>query len=420
MKVNFLKLINIPGIENYVDWKSYANPFRNFSINNLSNNEPEWYICSVSLANSPIGSVIFPKIGGAAGSSIYLEESLTSCIGEAFERYCASNFFLLENPYMRKVDYSKNYTRCINEENAPQSFKQNGITCEIEHSKVKYLIDDQDDFLPYELVHIGYLKKEVSKLFASPISTGCAFYTDKVNAIKRGLFEVIERDALMNWWYLSKERTKEIITNEITSFDIHERLLRIQSKGLEIKLFEISYIEGFPVVFCMIKSNHFPYFSCGASCNNDIEHAIIKSIDEAVSIRSMSIWMGPREVDTNNFNWIQNLEDHMSLYANWKNSSVINQIFELKTEKINLDKYSKIKISNMEDMRNIAYKFKDKGYDIYYKDLTMPELIKLGVVCKVIIPQMTPLSQAYHSRWLSNITKKTPLKEINHNPQPFS
>lgn len=421
MKINLLKLVNIPGIENYTNWRKYAHPFKNFSIRYLSDDEPEWYISSLTLSNSPIGSVLPQKVGGAAGSSIYLEESLTSCVGEAFERYSASNFFLSEEPIMKRVDYSKNYIRCADEEkNAPTSFKYKGISCEIEHSKVKHLSDDHDDFLPYELVHTGYLKKDINKLFASPISTGCAFYTDKINAIKKGLFEVIERDSLMNWWYLNKENTKEIFLNDITSFDIHERLSRIQSKGLRTKLFEISHIEGFPVVFCMITSNRFPYFSCGASCNVDIEDAIIKSIDEAVSIRSMSLWIGQKEVDTNRFEWVQNLEDHMLLYANWKNSPVINQLFKLKTNKTNLNNYPAIPISSMDDLRNIAQKFKRLGYDIYYKNLTISEIAKLGLVYKVIIPQMIPLSQANHIRWLSSLMKENALKNINYYPQPFS
>ena len=63
---------------------------------------------------------------------------------------------------MKKVDYSKGYIRCADVEvDAPVSFKLNGITVPIEHSKVFRLVDDTPDYLPYELVHLGFRKADI-------------------------------------------------------------------------------------------------------------------------------------------------------------------------------------------------------------------------------------------------------------------
>lgn len=296
------------------------------------------------------------------------------------------------------------------------------MTVPIEHALVYRLIDDAPDYLPYELVHLGYRKADINKLFASPISTGCAFQTDKVKALKRGLEEVLERHALMAWWYDKDRKEKSLDLGNCTDFDIHERIDRIKSKNIRMRLFEISTISGFPVVFCMMQSDQFPYFSCGASCCTDIKHAIVKSIDEAVSIRYMSEFVGQKQIDTDDFCWVKKLEDHMVLYSNWKDSPVIQNIMTKESkEVVDPEDFDCIEIRNMDDLREQAKRLKELGFDVYYKDLTIDEVKPIGMVYKVMIPQMIPLTQYDNIRWLSSLLKngKT-LDDINPYPQPFS
>ncbi len=421
MEIDFKKLVKVPGFDQYESWNQYSNPFRQFKCKSLRGDDPKWYVCSLILANNPIGFICPQKQGGAAGSSIYIEDAITSCVCEAFERYSSINHFMVDKPYMQQVDYSKGYVRCADEEKTPVGFKQNGITVPIEHAQVFRLIDDAPDYLPYELVHLGFKKSDINMLFFAPVSTGCAFQTDKVHAIKRGLEEVIERHALMSWWYDKNRTEREISLDDCFNYDIHERIKRIQAKNLIIRLFEISPISGFPVMFCMLHSSQFPYFSCGASCSTDIEHAIIKAIDEAVSIRFMSKFLGRKEVKTDNFDWVQNLEDHMVLYSNWKDSPIIQSIMFKQSERFDFSSYQSIKINTMDDLRAQAIRLHQLGFDVYYKDLTLNEIKPIGVVYRVIIPQMIPLTQNHHARWLSSLLSdgKT-MADINPYPQPFS
>ncbi len=242
-----------------------------FSYKKTNKDEPDWYVCSVKLSNSPIGSINPLKLNASAGTSIYLEEALTRSVGEAIERYSSSNFFMSETPHLQTVDETKQFVRCADCENAPVSFKKSGITEKIEHTKVFRLADQSTDYLPYETVHLGYLKKDTKALFSSPISTGCSFFHTKETAIFKGIMEVIERDAIMRWWYLNFPDTRVIRTDDIFSFDIQERIKRIKSKNMEVYLFEISAYKKFPVVLCLLKGNSFPYACFGASCNTDIK-----------------------------------------------------------------------------------------------------------------------------------------------------
>lgn len=421
MEINFRKLIKVPGFDKFDKWDKEPNPFRQFKCKSLKGEDPKWFVSSLILANNPIGSIRAQHLGGAAGSSIYIEDSITSCVCEGFERYSSINYFMKDTPCMKKIDYSKGYIRCADEENAPASFKKNGVTVPIEHTKVFRLIDDTTDYLPYELVHLGFQKTDINKLFFSPISTGCAFQTDKTHALKRGLEEVIERHALMSWWYDNDRKEKVIDLTDCIDFDVHERIERLHAKNIRMRLFEISPIEGFPVVFCMLQSNKFPYFSCGASCSTDIMHAIIKSMDEAVSIRYMSEFIGRRNVITDNFKWVKNLEDHMVLYSNWKDSPVIQNIMDKQSGQLNFNDYQIIKLDTMDDLRVQANMLNQLGYDVYYKDLTIDEIKPIGVVYRVIIPQMIPLTQYDDIRWLSSLlTNGKTLADINPYPQPFS
>ena len=75
----------------------------------------------------------------------------------------------------------------------------------------------------------------------------------------------------------------------------------------------------------------------------------------------------------------------------------------------------------MDDLRFQAKKLQLQGFDVYYKDLTISEIKPVGVVYRVVIPQMMPLTQFHGTRWLSSLlTDNRTLADINPYPQPFS
>lgn len=422
MTYNYLDFINIENIKLIDNWESGYNPFKASLIQRTDSNEPDWYIISIKLSNNPIGYINSRNLNASAGSSIYFEEAIIRCTGEALERYSSTNYGYIDKPYYMEIDNNKGFVRCSNIENAPNSFKKNGITGTIEHSEVINLLDNSLDYLPFETVHLGFRRNKNSGSFYASISTGCSFYNNEITSIFKGICEVVERDALMKWWYLNFINTNKINIEDILHYDVNERVRRIKDKKLEIYIFEISYIDNFPVIFCLIKGNEFPYSCFGGSCDTDIIKAIIKAIDEAMSIRAMAKWNGfESNINTDDFNWVEKLEDHMKLYANWKDSPIINKLITINHEISSIDNYpNKLNVNNFEDLQKIASKFKKIGFDIYFKDLTLPEISNIGKVTKVIIPQMIPLSQSFNTRWLDSILVDKTFDEINPYPQPFS
>lgn len=422
MLYNYLDFIYIENIQLIENWEGGYNPFKYSYVRKTESDEPDWYVASIKLSNNPIGSINSLNLNASAGSSIYFEEAMVRCTGEAIERYSSTNYFYTDKPYFLKIDENKGFVRCADLENAPKTFKKNGLNVEIEHSEVINLLDNSFDYLPFETVHLGFGRDKSIGSFYAPISTGCSFYNNEITAILKGICEVVERDAVMRWWYSNFENTKKVNLENINCYDINERVKRIKDKSLEIHVYEISYIENFPVIFCLINGNVFPYSCFGGSCDIDIKKAIIKAIDEAMSIRVMAKWNGYKaEIDTSNFNWVNKLEDHMELYSNWENSPIIETLTSLEHKFIDINEYPKsLKINDFNDLQKIAVKFKQIGFDIYYKDVTLKEVSSLGKVMKVIIPQMIPLSQSFSTRWLDTILIDKSITDINPYPQPFS
>jgi thiazole/oxazole-forming peptide maturase SagD family component len=422
MEYNHLDFIGIENIQLINNWETSYNPFKLSHIKRTDSDQPDWYIASIKMANNPIGSINSRNLNASAGTSIYFEEALIRSTGEALERYSSINYFYIDKAYFLNIDQNKGFVRCADIENAPKGFKKNGILEKIEHTQVINLIDNSIDYLPFETVHLGFIREKTLGSYYPSISTGCAFYNNEVTAIFKGICEVVERDAVMKWWYLNFNNTKKINIDTIYNYDVTERIRRIKEKNLEIHIFEISEIENFPVIFCLIKGNEFPYACFGGSCDTDIEKAIIKAIDEAISIRIMSKWTGIKPItNTLNFDWVNKLEDHMELYANWENSPIIDTLVSMDHAVVDVAEYpKKIKVNNFDDLQKMAISFKEKGFDIYFKDLTLPEVSKLGKVIKVVIPQMIPLSQSFSTRWLDTLLENKSIEEINPYPQPFS
>ena len=407
-------------------WQGKLSPFVQHFVNKTSHNEPDWYVSSIKLGNLPIGYIKGSNSNASAGSSINKKEAIIKSIGEGLERYCLSNYFTIDEKFMRFVDETKSYVRCAEFEKSPKSFKINGITEKIEHSLVVNLLNNDIDYIPFEYVYLGFIRNPKIGMHTASISSGCAFYPDEITCIWKGICEIVERHVFMESWHLNFKGIKRILPEGISKSSFRERYKRIKEKGIAVNLFEISNEFDIPVVFAIISSDFFPYCACGISCNENILYATNKSIDEAISLRAMAIWNGyKKEINKESFEWVNKLEDHMELYANWKNSPIMKSLINMNCDILDLNKYKSKKkyknITSKEDLQKISFDFKQKGYDIFYKDITMPEVEQMGKVFKVIIPQMIPLSQSYKTRWLDYFVKKgINLKTINIFPQPFS
>jgi thiazole/oxazole-forming peptide maturase SagD family component len=227
---------------------------------------------------------------------------------------------------------------------------------------------------------------------------------------------------MMRFW--SQRNTPiKIDIDSITEIEFREQIKRIKEKGLTIDLFEISSVIPIPTVYAVLRGAVFPYTCVGASSNIDIVESCTKAVDEAISIYLMANWNGfqKEKIDTESFHWVNRLEKHMELYANWENTPAFDFFINM-TETMTIQNLISHKKWLKKDLSlvKLSEYFKNKGFDIFWKDITVTDVKEFGVVIKVIIPQMIPLSQTFKARWLMAFADKMLPQDINPYPQPFS
>lgn len=427
MNINYFSYHAPEKLKNFLQWSERLGPVTFSVMKKTSPPEPEWWVGSAKLVKSPIGLFYTKNISASAGTSIYPEEALVRTVGETIERYSSMNSHLIDTIYPQIIDEGLGFVRCGDFETCQPSFKRNGIPNEVEHSVMKKLADDSSVYIPYEYVHLGFMRFYANVMHTTPISTGCSFFYDINTSIWKSICEVVERDAMMRLWY-ARETPVKISLTGIKDEALRLRKKRIYDAGLKLHLFEISSIINIPVFYAIVEGAEFPYFCVGASSDSDPFRAAIKAIDEAISIRVMANWNhfeATNAHDLTDFTWVNKLEKHMELYANWKNSEAFDFLLKQNIPEVNISMLSSQKDwlhtpSNYDDLTNIAKHFQKRGFDIYWKDITIPEVKEFGVVTKVVIPQMIPLSQAYSCRWLEPFSELYNTGKLNPYPHPFS
>jgi hypothetical protein len=80
MTFNYIDFLPINTFESIKNWGSYATPFQFAVIGNTERDEPNWFISSIKLTNSPVGVLKDFNSNASAGSSIYKEEAIIKSI----------------------------------------------------------------------------------------------------------------------------------------------------------------------------------------------------------------------------------------------------------------------------------------------------------------------------------------------------
>jgi len=262
MAYNYLDTITSGTLKKVNNWDQKLAPVTASTLKKLSFPEPAWWLGSVQLGKSPTGIFFTDNPLASAGTSIFPKEALMRTVGETLERYSSTNSHIIDTAYVRQVNEQLGFVRCADFEPTLSSFKANGISKEIEHSKVTRLLDGSDEYLPYEYVHLGFFRIDKQLMHTTPISTGCAFYYDRLTAIWKGICEVVERDAMMRLWY-TQSRPIKINMKNILDYTLYARLKKIKDVGLKVHVFEISSTVGIPVIYAIIQGAHYPYYCVG-------------------------------------------------------------------------------------------------------------------------------------------------------------
>ena len=424
-----------PDLHKLVDDK--FGPLFRFQVQKLQHPKPEWWVASATVARYPIGSWSAPSAVAAGGASLDRQEAIARCLGEGAERYAALNSMAtLETRVQPSVDSLLNrFPRCDATEACWESLKGISPTEQVTQTPVNQLDTDAIVWAPAGYVHLGFVPSEPERPITLPISTGLAFSPDLPQAIWRGLCEVAERDAIMLSWLANRPKAALALSTDANDDaiapEIRYRIDALHAAAIRPRLFDISIDFRAPVVLCLLQSETLPFLTAGASCHEDPVRACCKAVDEAVSVRLALPVARSTPCHTDDFRAIDTLEAHALLYAHWRDSPAVegfsSNVLEQKPLSDFLESASPPAPNSLAELRDVAQRMSGDGLTVLWADLTTSDLVDLGHVVRVLIPELMPLSQRYDARWLATPRlhrflreRGVSLADINVYPHPFA
>jgi ribosomal protein S12 methylthiotransferase accessory factor len=391
----------------------------------MAHPEPEFWVFSGDFTRTPVGNWFGGNPTGAAGASIYADEALLRCLGEVAERYSA-----LTAPIegtVRQVDpeLMRKFPRCAADEECSPILRGEIPETPVTHVPMTRLADGVRVEVPAGYVHL-MLPPPGEPVMTTPISSGLAFDPSLETALWRGICEVAERDALMlTWWQRRPVAEIEVGcgTGGLPGLfpGLTDRLSKVAAASLRARFFDITTDFSVPAVVCVLTGDRFPFLTVGAACRGDAGAACAKSLDEAVAIRlAINGAKGFAPPSLDEFNWLDELEDHARLYAAGHLRQAFDFLLEGDQSPITLAQMAERPAlaapQNMAELRDVATNLEHNGLTVLWTDLTAPELFPHGHVVKVVMPQMVPLPQLHRVRWLGTAR----LRRSGDNAEPLA
>lgn len=218
----------------------------------------------------------------AAGVDPDWNGAFMKALGEAMERYCAGVY--------RTAAFDRGPPEDIDDAVPPSAFvcrEEPDLSTPIEWVPGKRLTDGAERALPAEFVH--YPPPEGR--YHPPVTTGLGLGNSTVEALLSGLYEVIERDAMMLSWYSSFEP----LGLAIEGGDYETMADRTESEGYSVQALLLTQDVDVPVVAAAVTGDEWPQLALGTAANLDTRVAAENALAEALQNWTELRGMGPDE-----------------------------------------------------------------------------------------------------------------------------
>ncbi|GGA66190.1 TOMM precursor leader peptide-binding protein [Ornithinibacillus halotolerans] len=286
--------------------------------------------------------------------------------------------------------------------------------------------------------------KETSRIVFE-VSNGCALGASSEEAIIHGLFEIIERDAFLMYWYGKLPPTK-IDLSSVKNQNIKLLIKRLNNAGYQVFAFDIRTELRIPAVMVMIvnEKDEFPKALCSAGAHLNYENAIEAALGEvslSASWRERERKNSKNSIEKayrllNDNAEVKEMDDHALLYSLPEAFQRLDFLFSSnKTATITELQSNSLSVKNndlSEDLLQVVDQFFKNNMDVIVVDQTSPEQIEVGLkTVKVIVPGMLPMTFGQENRRIKGIDRlftvpfqlgfngPSKLEEINPNPHPF-
>lgn len=369
----------------------------------------------------------YANSSAVSGLSLYSKEiALLKCLMEAVERYCVSvykNDTIINGNYEQIVKLGE----VLNPASVSAGYHKSEALGWVEGVN---LSENGKCFLPAQLVYLYYKKKQAEPILAFPnVTTGTAAGFDFESTVLRGIYEVIERDAMMGI-YLNKISAPKLDTTMFKNRYIKELIEKCERYKLELNVFDITTDLGIPTIMAVLvdRTGIGPAITIGTKTSASIEEALLGAITEPFLTR---IWLR-MELEKKNIIIPKRSREILSLLDRglfWSSPSMIKELdFLLQQKSFSSKNKSRVK-KGKTSLIYVLQTLKNKGLTVYGADITAPMFQKIGcLVYKIIIPNLQPLylneyekERVINKKRLESIQKFTGnnSSEINSIPHPF-
>ena len=346
-----------------------------------------------------------PSSRQASGAGLDRDEALWSTLGEAVERYAASNWMhlaevegtaadlpgaahFLENAiYFSDEDYrDPDFEYARTDPNKPRCWLK-GIS----------LKTGEPYHVPATCACMNFEAKYPHEILDRSYSTGLASHTSYDAAIHSGLCEVIERDGYTSYW-LSRT-APDLLSRELVDSLIPARLSdELDRLGLNLRVFAMRTDIEVPIIVSCVKIEG-GGIATGASCNLDIEDAVTKAVVESMHTYNWCLDMKRVDAPVENKFDIDDFPNHVSYYLKPERSETYLWWADAPTV---LDapppEWATSTGTPKEKMDIMVERIVRAGFEPAWVDLTSPDTADLGfVVIKAFVAGLHPLSAGYLS-----------------------
>ncbi len=322
-----------------------------------------------------------------AGAGFDRTTACWSAIGEAVERYAASLYWredIVTATADELGDEAHDMARLIRsgrpDIHAFDPRLERGWTRAID------MVSGRAVFVPAAITYLGYDRTADHEAIGQNDSTGLACAASMEDASVRALCEVVERDAFISNWLLTRRPPRIVPGDHIAALAAPVRAALTNAR-LSVRVFHLAQAFGVHAVMCVVSGR--PGFGVIGACASP---SIVRAIEKAV-IEGLQGWAAVPMLCDRPAKAVEDLTtpaDHLRYYldadrfksvADWCAGSTVVDLAELLAVK-----------ARPADSHAIATAMAREGIRPALVDLTTSDVRDLGlVVVRAVVPGLQPL-----------------------------
>ncbi|HTN85878.1 MAG TPA: YcaO-like family protein [Sorangium sp.] len=242
-------------------------------------------------------------------------------------------------------------------------------------------------WVPAQLVLVGYVVRDTEgePWLSTAVTTGSAAHVNHLLALRNSLLELIQIDAAMGHWHSGAMAPRIELDSRTTRV---ERLIATQfsRQGPRPSFYWLESADlGCKIVACVIRDPEaIPRVGVGLGADLDLEHAMYKSMLEAVGVMQLAkvtlLDRATEERGAIDAEQIYDLDSNVAWYALPRNAAKIDTRFS----DARVVKASQLPGDGPTDalgqVRSLVARFAETGKQLFVLDLTTRDIRKLGMV----------------------------------------